>query len=58
MENRKILMQKGLKLLKVLSPGDKTERTDHAKGYNPVQYEVLEYLASLNEVTNPLCAID
>jgi len=28
MENRKILMQKGLKFLKVLSTGDKTERTE------------------------------
>jgi len=27
MKNRKILMQKGLKSLKVLSTGDKTERT-------------------------------
>lgn len=34
MENRKMLMQKGLKLLKVLSTGDKTERADHAKNYN------------------------
>jgi hypothetical protein len=28
------LIQKGLKSLKVLSTGDKTESTDHAKGYN------------------------
>jgi len=28
MKNRKILMQKGLKSLKVLSAGDKTERTE------------------------------
>jgi hypothetical protein len=28
MENRKMLMQKGLKLLKVLSTGDKTERAE------------------------------
>jgi hypothetical protein len=33
MENRKMLMQKGLKILKVLSTGDKTERADHAKNY-------------------------
>jgi hypothetical protein len=29
MENRKILIQKGLKLLKVLSTGDKTERAEN-----------------------------
>lgn len=28
MENRKILQQKGLKLLKVLSTGDKTKRAE------------------------------
>jgi hypothetical protein len=28
-ENRKILMQKGLKSLKVLSTGDKTERAEN-----------------------------
>jgi hypothetical protein len=33
--SRKILIQKGLKYLKVLSTGDKTERTDHANGYIP-----------------------
>jgi len=44
MQNRKMLMQKGLKILKVLSTGDKTERADHANVYNKVQYEVLEYL--------------
>jgi hypothetical protein len=38
-KNRKLLMQKGLKLLRVFSTGDKTERVDHANGYNsiPVQ---------------------
>jgi hypothetical protein len=33
--SRKILVQKGLKFLKVLPTGDKTERADHANGYNP-----------------------
>ncbi len=31
MKNRKILMQKGLKSLKVLSSGDKTESTLYAQ---------------------------